>query len=26
VTPENLSGDQPLSFVGRDPQTEPYPY
>ena len=26
VTPENLSGDRPLSFVGRDPQTEPYPY
>ena len=26
VTPESLAGDRPLSFVGRDPQTEPYPY
>jgi type IV secretory pathway VirB2 component (pilin) len=26
VTPENLAGNRPISFVGRDPQTEPYPY
>ncbi len=26
VTPDNLSGRRPLSFVGRDPRNEPYPY
>ncbi len=26
VTPENLAGNRPISFVGRDPLTEPYPY
>lgn len=26
VVPENLTGDKPLTFVGRDPRSEPYPY
>jgi hypothetical protein len=26
VTPKNLTLEEPLSFVGRDPLTEPYPY
>ena len=26
VTPGNLTGERPLSFVGRDPQRDPYPY
>ena len=26
VTPDNLRGREPISFVGRDPQNEPYPY
>ena len=26
VTPKHLRGEQPLSFIGRDPQYEPYPY
>ncbi len=26
VTPAHLAGGRPISFVGRDPQTEPYPY
>ena len=26
VTPEHLTGQRPLSFVGRDPQRDPYPY
>ncbi len=26
VTPENLAGREPISFVGRDPRSEPYPY
>ena len=26
VTPEVLRGERPISFAGRDPETEPYPY
>ena len=26
VTPAHLTGKKPLSFVGRDPRYEPYPY
>lgn len=26
VTPKHLRGEEPLSFIGRDPQYEPYPY
>ena len=26
VTPRNLTGERPISFVGRDPQRDPYPY
>ena len=26
VTPENLTGQRPISFVGRDPQQDAYPY
>jgi hypothetical protein len=26
VTPDNLTGREPLSFVGRDPEEGPYPY
>lgn len=26
VTPEHLTNDDVLSFVGRDPTTDPYPY
>jgi hypothetical protein len=26
VTPEHLRGRKPLSFIGRDPRYEPYPY
>lgn len=26
ITPKHLRGEEPLSFIGRDPQYEPYPY
>lgn len=26
VSPKHLRGEAPLSFIGRDPQYEPYPY
>ena len=26
ITPKHLRGEAPLSFIGRDPQYEPYPY
>ena len=26
ITPEVLTGQKPLTFVGRDPRSEPYPY
>ncbi len=26
VSPEVLTGEKPLTFVGRDPRSEPYPY
>ncbi len=26
ITPEHLRGREPLTFVGRDPRYEPYPY
>ena len=26
VTPKNLTGEEPISFVGRDPERDPYPY